>query len=175
MKVKVLVTQSCLTLCNSMDYSPPSSSPGKNGSYSFLQGVFQTQGSNQGLLHCRQILYCLSHKGRHLSRLPVISRGWWFPYLLSSSTHFIHVPQMLVCGQILVHLLLISWTRPWAHVSLPHPQLGKRAQQREAPQQVFAEKKRKKEWTSVVTIWAYITVLSLSHCWEFPGVNQCSD
>ena len=37
-------------------------SPGKNtgvGSHSLLQGIFLTQGSNLGLLHCRQILYCL--------------------------------------------------------------------------------------------------------------------
>ena len=27
-----------------------------------LQGIFLTQGSNPGLLHCRQILYCLSHQ-----------------------------------------------------------------------------------------------------------------
>ena len=34
------------------------------GSHSLLQGIFPTQGSNLGLLHCRQILYCLSHQGR---------------------------------------------------------------------------------------------------------------
>ena len=28
-----------------------------------LQGIFQTQGLNLGLLHCRQILYQLSHQG----------------------------------------------------------------------------------------------------------------
>ena len=28
-----------------------------------LQGIFPTQGSNLGLLHCRQILYFLSHQG----------------------------------------------------------------------------------------------------------------
>ena len=28
-----------------------------------LQGIFQTQGSNPGLLHCRQMLYHLSHQG----------------------------------------------------------------------------------------------------------------
>ena len=28
-----------------------------------LQGNFPTQGSNPGLPHCRQTLYCLSHKG----------------------------------------------------------------------------------------------------------------
>ena len=41
-------------------------SPGKNtevGSHSLLQVVFATQGSNLGLLHCRQTLYCLSHQG----------------------------------------------------------------------------------------------------------------
>ena len=40
-------------------------SPGKNtgvGSYSLLQGIVPTQGSNPGLLHFRQILYCLSHQ-----------------------------------------------------------------------------------------------------------------
>ena len=33
------------------------------GSLSLLQGIFPTQGLNSGLLHCRQILYQLSHKG----------------------------------------------------------------------------------------------------------------
>ena len=31
--------------------------------HAFLQGIFLIQGSNQGLLHCRHILYCLSHWG----------------------------------------------------------------------------------------------------------------
>ena len=42
----------------------PWDSPGKNtgvGSHSLLQGIFLTQGSNLCLLHCRQILYHLSH------------------------------------------------------------------------------------------------------------------
>ena len=41
-------------------------SPGHNtgvGSHSFLQGIFPTQRLNPGLLHCRQILYQLSHQG----------------------------------------------------------------------------------------------------------------
>ena len=44
----------------------PWNSPGKNtgmGSHSLLQGIFLTQGSNPGLLHCRQILYQLTHQG----------------------------------------------------------------------------------------------------------------
>ena len=45
---------------------PPWHSPGENtgmGSHSIHQRVFLTQGSNPGLLHCRQILYHLSHQG----------------------------------------------------------------------------------------------------------------
>ena len=39
--------------------------PGKDTGVGFLlQGIFPTQGSNPGLLHCRQILYWLSYKGR---------------------------------------------------------------------------------------------------------------
>ena len=44
----------------------PLNSPGKNtgmGCHSLLQGIFPTQGLNPGLLHCRQILYSLSHHG----------------------------------------------------------------------------------------------------------------
>ena len=33
------------------------------GSLSLLQGIFPTQESNQGLLHCRRILYQLSYQG----------------------------------------------------------------------------------------------------------------
>ena len=33
------------------------------GCNSILQGIFLTQGLNLGLLHCRQILYRLSHQG----------------------------------------------------------------------------------------------------------------
>ena len=41
-------------------------SPGQNtglGCLSLLQGIFPNQGSNPGLLHCRWILYQLSHRG----------------------------------------------------------------------------------------------------------------
>ena len=37
-------------------------------SFSLLQGIFPTQGSNPGLPHCRRILYQLSHKGRPFTR-----------------------------------------------------------------------------------------------------------
>ena len=66
-----LVAQLCPTSCDPMDGSPPGSSVcrdslGKHtgvGSLSLLQGIFPTQGSNPGLPHCSQILYCLSNQG----------------------------------------------------------------------------------------------------------------
>ena len=63
--VLCLVTQ---TLYDPMDGSPPGSPffPGKNtgvSGHALLQGIFPTQGSNPGLLHCRWILYCLSYQG----------------------------------------------------------------------------------------------------------------
>ena len=62
----VLVIQSCLTLCDPTGLLSPWNSPGKNtgvGNHSLLQGIFSSQGSNPGLLYCRQILYHLSHQG----------------------------------------------------------------------------------------------------------------
>ena len=61
-------SESCSAVSNS--FQPhglygPWSSPGQNtgvGSFSLLQRTFPTQGSNPGLLHCRRILYQLSHK-----------------------------------------------------------------------------------------------------------------
>ena len=47
----------------------PWNPPGRNtgvGCYFLLQGIFPTQGSNMGLLHCRQMLYHLSHQGNPL-------------------------------------------------------------------------------------------------------------
>ena len=64
---EVKVTQSCLTLCDPMDYTVHEIRQVRIlelGNLSLLQGMFPTQGSNPGLLHCRRILYHLSHKGR---------------------------------------------------------------------------------------------------------------
>ena len=51
-------------LCN------PWTSPGQNtgvGSLFLLQGISPTQGSNPGLPHCKQTLYCVSHQGSLLA------------------------------------------------------------------------------------------------------------
>ena len=45
------------------------------GSYSLLQDIFPTQGLNPGLLHCRCILYRMSHKG---------SPSYWSGYPIPS-------------------------------------------------------------------------------------------
>ena len=65
-----VVTQSCATL-QPYGLQParalcPWNSPAKKTGmccHSLLQGIFPTQGLNPGLLHCGQILYCLSHQG----------------------------------------------------------------------------------------------------------------
>ena len=70
----------------------PWNSPGQNtgvGSLSLLQVIFPTQGSNQGLPLCRQILYQLSHRGS-----PRILE--WVTYPFSSRS---------------------SWPRNWTRVS----------------------------------------------------------
>ena len=62
----------CFIIC-------PWNSKSKNsgvGSHSLLQGIFWTQGSNQGFLHCRQIIYHLNHQG--------------IPYNSISSVQFSH-------------------------------------------------------------------------------------
>ena len=43
-----------------------------------LQGIFPAQGSNRGLLHCRQILYHLSHQGSPSGSLKTGSKNMSF-------------------------------------------------------------------------------------------------
>ena len=69
---------------------PPGSSvsrdsPGKNirvGCHVLLQGIFPTQGSNPGVLHCRWILYSLSHQ-----ESPRILKWIAYPFSSRSSRH----------------------------------------------------------------------------------------
>ena len=75
-RVKVLVIQSYLTRNPILQPSRllcPWNSLVKStgvGSQSLLQGICPTQGSNLGLLHCRQIFtICLSHQGGCLIRM----------------------------------------------------------------------------------------------------------
>ena len=77
--------------------------PGKNtgvGCHSLLQGIFPTQGSNLGLLHCRQILYSPSHQGISFM-YTYISSFFGFPQHLVHHRALCRVPcakqQLLIC------------------------------------------------------------------------------
>ena len=67
---EVKVAQSCLTLCAPHGLKParllcPGVVPDKNtgvGCFAFLKGIFPTYAWKPGLLHCRWILYSLSHR-----------------------------------------------------------------------------------------------------------------
>ena len=64
MKSKGIQEYVSMILCNPTVF--PRDFPGKNtgvGCHSLLQGIVLTQGSNLGLLHCRQILYHWIHQG----------------------------------------------------------------------------------------------------------------
>ena len=76
MKVEVLATQSCLTLCDPMNCSPPGFTVHGVLQTRILEWIaipFLTQGLNPGLLHCRQILYHLSHREVHRSTFVILS------------------------------------------------------------------------------------------------------
>ena len=95
-----LVAQSCLTLCDPMDCSPPGSSihgdsPGKDtgvGCPALLQGIFPTQGSNPGLPHCRRILSLLSHQGsptilgQNSNTYSSNTRSYYYSYFIDKET-----------------------------------------------------------------------------------------
>ena len=101
-KMKVLVAQSHPTLCEPMNCSlPPLTprilcpwvSPSKNtrvGCHSLLQGIFPNQGLSPGLLHCKQILYQLSHR-THVPKLWLLLWLWKFEILLSKVIYFLQV------------------------------------------------------------------------------------
>ena len=84
--------------------------PGQNagvGSLSLLQGIFPTQGSNPGLLHCRQILYQLSHK-----RSPEIREWVAYPFSSGSSQprNQTGAPALQACVLSHVQLFAAPWT-----------------------------------------------------------------
>ena len=102
---KCVCVFSCVLLfATPMDCSPPGSSvhgnsPGMNtglGCQALLQGIFPTQRSNPGFLHCRQILYWLSLEGR-----------WQYTALMYSFTNLkpVFVP-FLVPATVLT---VVSW------------------------------------------------------------------
>ena len=68
--VCVLVTQSCLTLCDPMDYSLPGCSTHEFSRQEYWSGLpfpspedLTNPGIEPGLPHCKQIFYHLNHQG----------------------------------------------------------------------------------------------------------------
>ena len=119
-----LVAQLCPTLCDPVDCSPPGSSihgdsPGKNtgvGCHALLQGIFPTQRSNPGLLHCRQILYHMNHQesprilewvahpfsrgssqSRNRSRVSHIAGGFFISWATREAPYTWHRHSIFVC------------------------------------------------------------------------------
>ena len=134
--VLCLAAQSCPTLCDPRDCSPPGSSvhgdsAGKNTGVGChpLQGIFLTQGSNPGLPHCRWILYHLSHQGSPLltiSSVQLLSPVWLFvtPWTAAHQASIHH--QLLELAQTHVHQVsdaiqpshpLLSPSPPTLHLS----------------------------------------------------------
>ena len=85
--------------------------PGQNSgvaSLSLLQGIFPTQGLNPGLLHCRRILYQLSHK-----HLEYIGGG-----LVTKSCLTIVTPWTVACQ---VPLSIGFSRQEWSGLPFPSP------------------------------------------------------
>ena len=74
----------------SMEFNSPGKSTGVD-CHSILQGIFPTLGSNPDLLHCRRILYYLSHQGSPRIQEWVaypFSRGSSWPRNRTGVSHF---------------------------------------------------------------------------------------
>ena len=90
-------------------YSPWNST-GQNtgvGSLFLLQGIFPTQGSNPSLLHCRQILYQVSHRGSPF--LPYLSIFLLFhfdlPIIFLSISH--HIALLVIALHVTVYSVYV--------------------------------------------------------------------
>ena len=101
---------------------PGKTSTGKNtrvDSNSLLQEIFATQGSNQGLLHCRQILYHLSDQGSPLFK-DLYTK---ILHLLHTYTYTQHLILQGNCSVAKLCLILydpVDWSTPGFPV-LHHP------------------------------------------------------
>ena len=63
------------------------------GCHAFLQGIFPTQGSNPGLLHCRWILYQLSHQGSPVQILNTLKTHLSTVQILEGQFHLLQPPE----------------------------------------------------------------------------------
>ena len=109
------VAQSCLTLCNPMDYSPPGSSVLGILQARILEWVAipfsrdETQGWKPGLLHCRRILYHLCNQG---SPLPHYMKIIIYGPCTSEGRNLLYVPgtQQRAWHKAPLMLATLNWT-----------------------------------------------------------------
>ena len=104
----------------------PWDSPGKiigEGFQPLLQRLLLTQGSDPGLLHCRQILYCLRHQGTHLisiwvSLVQLLNYLWLFqtPWTAARQASL-----SITNSQNLFKLMSIESVMPYNHLILCCP------------------------------------------------------
>ena len=129
--VKVLLTQSCPTLCDPVAYSParllcPWDSPGKNtgvGCHSLLQGIFPNQGWNPSLLsllHWQGGSLPLEPPGKPISGkgtdVKNLQRTKWFGGLGGT---------LASVSEPMEDLRSLGWILGWARVTLQDPERNK--------------------------------------------------
>ena len=87
----------------------------------FSGGSSLSQGSNPGLLHCRQILYCLSYReALQFSSVESLSRVW----LLATPWIAAHQASLSITNsQSSLRLMSIESVMPSSHLTLCHPLL----------------------------------------------------
>ena len=119
-----------------MDCSPPGSSvhgdsPGKNtgvDSHALLQGIFPTQGLNPGLLHCRWILYCLSHQNSHTiftaKKYFTMKKFFFSKSAQNSLVKSIDMYQSINCASTICMIKILIFFFAFCYIGLPW-QLGK--------------------------------------------------
>ena len=130
--LSITESESCSLMSDSLRshrlYSPCKSLGQNTGvdSLSLLQGIFSTQGLNPDVLHCRQILYHLSHQGSPVLAVQLVFcfavrantmiKKWqeqlWFPNIFlpcinlhPQHTHFFFF--LMHCT--FVHAILFAW------------------------------------------------------------------
>ena len=106
--------QGILAYCGPWDF------PGKStgvGCHFLPQRIFPTQGSNPGLLCCRQMFYHLSHQGSPQSWLKLMSIELVMPYnhLILCCTLFL-LPSIVPSIRVFFNesVLCIRWPKDWS-------------------------------------------------------------
>ena len=125
LKLKVCIAQLCSILCDHMDWSPLDCSVRRICQARILewvaklllQGIFPTQGLKPGVLHCRQILYCLNYQ---FSSVQSLSCVWLFVTLWTEACQ---PSPSITISRSLLKLMAIELVMPSNYLILCHPLL----------------------------------------------------